>query len=167
MVKNPTPQQIAIFSALFVLGLASFSLFLFHHLHGLFWIAIAYAVWGAVFFIVTYQVFIYFLRRYIYRKVKLIYKTIHTEKLSSEEKSRKVDMRRNIIEEAEMEVAAWAEQQRTELDKYKSVPVIVVCAMGQHSGEAVKQLQERGFGQACKMAGGMAEWAAQSLPVVK
>ncbi len=120
MVKNPTPRQIAIFSALFVLALASFSLFLFYHLHGLFWIAIAYVVWGLVFFMVTYQVFIYFLRRYIYRKVKLIYKTIRTEKLSSEEKSRKVDMRRNIIEEAEMEVAAWAEQQRTELDKYKS-----------------------------------------------
>lgn len=120
MVKNPTPQQIALYSALFVLLLASASLLVFHFLHSAFWILTAYIVWGVIFFIVTYQVFVYFLRQYIYRKVKLIYKTIRKEKLSSEEKSRPVDMRRNIIEEAEQEVAAWAEQQRSELDKYKS-----------------------------------------------
>lgn len=62
---------------------------------------------------------------------------------------------------------AKLQERIVELDKYKSVPVIVVCAMGQHSGEAVKQLQARGFAQACKMAGGMAEWSAQSLPLVK
>lgn len=62
---------------------------------------------------------------------------------------------------------AKLQERIVELDKYKSVPVIVVCAMGQHAGDAVKQLQERGFAQACKMGGGMAEWSAQSLPVVK
>jgi rhodanese-related sulfurtransferase len=62
---------------------------------------------------------------------------------------------------------AKLQERIVELDKYKSVPVIVVCAMGQHSGDAVKQLEARGFTQACKMSGGMAEWAAQSLPVVK
>lgn len=62
---------------------------------------------------------------------------------------------------------AKLEERSVELDKYKSVPVIVVCSMGQHAGDAVKQLQARGFSQVCKMVGGMAEWSGQNLPVVK
>lgn len=54
-----------------------------------------------------------------------------------------------------------------ELDKYKDVPVVIVDQMGQHSGAAVKALEARGFTQACRMSGGMSEWAAQSLPLVK
>lgn len=53
-----------------------------------------------------------------------------------------------------------------ELDKYKSRPVIVVCKMGQHSGEVCKTLASAGFTEAVRMQGGMAEWRGQSLPVV-
>lgn len=120
MVKNPTPQQIALSSALFTLALAAVSLLVFHYLRTSRWISTIYFLWGLVFFVTTYQVFVYFLREYIYRKVKLIYKTIRREKLAPEEKIPGVDLRRNIIEEAEREVAAWAEQQRTELEHYKS-----------------------------------------------
>ena len=55
----------------------------------------------------------------------------------------------------------------TELEKKKETPVIVVCQMGHHSGEAVKILQAQGFTTVFKMFGGMAEWHAQNLPVVK
>jgi len=54
-----------------------------------------------------------------------------------------------------------------ELDKYKDVPVVIVDQMGQHAGAAVKALEAQGFTQACRMNGGMSEWAAQSLPLVK
>jgi len=54
-----------------------------------------------------------------------------------------------------------------ELDKKKETPLIVVCEMGHHSGEAIKILQARGFAHVIKMFGGMAEWHAQNLPVVK
>lgn len=55
----------------------------------------------------------------------------------------------------------------TELEKSKETPLIVVCQMGHHSGEAVKILQAKGFTTVFKMFGGMAEWNAQNLPVVK
>lgn len=54
-----------------------------------------------------------------------------------------------------------------ELEKKKETPLIVVCQMGHHSGEAVKILQAKGFTTVFKMFGGMAEWNAQNLPVVK
>jgi len=77
------------------------------------------------------------------------------------------DFERGHIVDAISIPLAKLQERSVELDKYKAVPVIVVCAMGQHSGDAVKQLQARDFAQACKMAGGMAEWSAQSLPLVK
>lgn len=62
---------------------------------------------------------------------------------------------------------AKLQERIAELDKKKDQPVIVVCQMGHQSGEAVKQLQARGFTQVSKMSGGMAEWQGQSLPIVK
>ena len=54
----------------------------------------------------------------------------------------------------------------SELEKYKAKQVIVADKMGQHSGNAGKVLREAGF-EAVRMQGGMAEWVAQKLPVIK
>ena len=72
----------------------------------------------------------------------------------------------HIVDAINIPMAKLAER-AVELDKKKANPVIVVCQMGQNSGEAVKLLTERGFSRVNKMAGGMAEWHAQGLPVVK
>src|SRR5690606_18400307 len=53
-----------------------------------------------------------------------------------------------------------------ELEKFKSRPVIVVCKMGQHSGDACKTLTNAGFGQVVRMQGGMAECGGLGMPVV-
>jgi rhodanese-related sulfurtransferase len=55
----------------------------------------------------------------------------------------------------------------TELEKYKSRPVIVVCKMGQQSGEACKTLTSAGFTDVVRLTGGMAEWRGQNLPVIQ
>lgn len=57
--------------------------------------------------------------------------------------------------------------QLAELEKLKSRPIIVVCKMGQHSGEACKMLKSAGFEQVVRLRGGMAEWRAQNLPLVQ
>lgn len=54
-----------------------------------------------------------------------------------------------------------------ELDKKKDLPIVVVCQMGQQSGEAVKTLETKGFANVTRMSGGMSEWLVQNLPVVK
>lgn len=55
----------------------------------------------------------------------------------------------------------------TELEKFKSRPVIVVCASGTRSASATAQLKKAGFSEAVSLDGGMVAWQAQGLPVVK
>lgn len=54
-----------------------------------------------------------------------------------------------------------------ELEDFKNKPVVVVCKMGASAGGACKQLKALGFSQVYKLAGGISEWTASSLPLVK
>lgn len=120
MLKNPTPQQIAGYATLLSVG--AFLLVI----GGLLLLGVDpqsvwfFAVIGVLLLIVVYNINIYYLRKYIYRKIKLIYKTIHQEKVAPEEKNKTIDVNSNIIEDVEREVADWAESQRKELNKYKT-----------------------------------------------
>ncbi len=54
-----------------------------------------------------------------------------------------------------------------ELEPYKEKPIVLVCKMGQHSGSIGRKLKAQGFEDVRRLSGGMAEWSANSLPVVK
>jgi rhodanese-related sulfurtransferase len=54
-----------------------------------------------------------------------------------------------------------------ELEKYREKPLILVCKMGQQSGTAGKKLGAEGFSGVYRMSGGMMEWGALQLPLVK
>ena len=58
-------------------------------------------------------------------------------------------------------------QRLSELRKHEQKPLIVVCKLGQHSGEAAKLLQEAGHEEVVRLNGGLTEWKAQSLPLVQ
>ncbi|MCB9035192.1 MAG: sensor histidine kinase [Lewinellaceae bacterium] len=122
MLKNPTPQEIAVFVSLYITGAALTAWLLLEAVQVwavLPWIA-ELLLMGIGLFSAAYFTTLYYLRKYIYRKIKLIYKTIHKHKLSPQEKSKSIDVRANIIDEVEKQVAEWAEQQKEEIDKYKA-----------------------------------------------
>ncbi|WP_372964523.1 rhodanese-like domain-containing protein [Marinobacter sp.] len=54
-----------------------------------------------------------------------------------------------------------------ELNKHKEKRIVVVDKMGQHSAMAVKQLKEEGFADVVRLNGGIADWKASNLPLVK
>ncbi len=54
-----------------------------------------------------------------------------------------------------------------QLDKYKGRPVVLVCKMGSTTGSVAKRLRERGFEKVYRLNGGMMEWSASQMPVVK
>ncbi|MCY4040839.1 MAG: rhodanese-like domain-containing protein [Gammaproteobacteria bacterium] len=54
-----------------------------------------------------------------------------------------------------------------QLVKHKEKPVVLACKMGQHSGAAGVTLRKNGFTDVRRLNGGMTEWRAQNLPVVK
>ncbi len=54
-----------------------------------------------------------------------------------------------------------------ELDEYKEKPIVLVCKMGQHAGSVGRKLKAQGFENVRRLSGGMGEWSASNLPVVK
>jgi two-component system, OmpR family, phosphate regulon sensor histidine kinase PhoR len=120
MFKNSTPRQIAIFIAAFT----TLAILLLGLLGWLF-LAGTGAGWLVLFAIplvfgLSYGITIYYLKKYIYRKIKLIYKTIHKAKRSPQDKTLLMDVDTNIMDEVEREVTNWANQQDAEIAKYKS-----------------------------------------------
>ncbi|GJM34689.1 MAG: two-component sensor histidine kinase [Saprospiraceae bacterium] len=121
MLKNPTPRQISVISALFIAGVSSLCFVFLYTLKPA--VITPFLAWLCMFFIILgvgYLVIIYYLKKYIYRKIKVIYKTIHKYKLMPDEKPQEIDVNENIIEEVEREVAQWAVNQKKEIDRYKS-----------------------------------------------
>ena len=53
------------------------------------------------------------------------------------------------------------------LEKFKSKPIIVVCAMGVSARRTASQLVKAGFPQVAVLKGGMNTWTSEGLPVKK
>jgi rhodanese-related sulfurtransferase len=52
-----------------------------------------------------------------------------------------------------------------EIEKFKSRPIIVVCASGNRSSAACGTLKRAGFEQVFNLSGGIGAWSAAGLPV--
>ncbi|SDB34911.1 Rhodanese-related sulfurtransferase [Pseudidiomarina indica] len=53
------------------------------------------------------------------------------------------------------------------LEKYKSAPIVVVCATGMTARTAASSLSKAGFEQVAVLQGGIAAWQGASFPLVK
>ncbi len=117
MFKNQTPQQLSFFiagisaaaMAALLLLLKAFTLLnvTWPEVLGLFVLAFAVA------FVANY----YLVRYFIFRRIKLIYKIIHRQKLPSEFRAGNLDMTKNVLDDVEREVGEWADKQEHELEE--------------------------------------------------
>ncbi|MBT0727405.1 rhodanese-like domain-containing protein [Rosenbergiella australiborealis] len=55
----------------------------------------------------------------------------------------------------------------TELEKYKSQPLIVVCATGQSASDAASKLNTAGFEKVSVLKDGISGWSSENLPLVR
>ncbi len=115
MNKNPTPNSIALYTSLLLtslVGLAAY--FIFFKI----WLTLLLLV---VVFITSYFLFRYSIEIFIYRKIKLVYKNIHSLKV------RKLDPRigdinmLDPINEMEKEVRDWAEDKSSEIEQLRTM----------------------------------------------
>jgi len=115
MIKNPTPRGIVVRTA----ALTALVVFLFlllvyvifqDSLHPFLLLAIPLFVFG-----VAFAIQLQALERFIYRKIKVIYKNISQLKTPKGVPKKKVDLDRDIISEVEHEVMEWADVQRNEI----------------------------------------------------
>lgn len=120
MIKNPTPKDIGLLASLSVTAAAVAAIALFFF--SLNWLppVAGIAAAGLLIFIAAYLVTTFYLKMYIYRKIKVIYKVIRRQKMSAREKSANININRHLLDEVAEEVEAWADDQQKELDKYKS-----------------------------------------------
>lgn len=119
--KNLTPFALALYGgglfALFSAALYTVGCLIFQvpiHL----WLLVAMPL-ATLFF--SYFTIKYILERYIYRRVKLIYKTIRQSKLSTPAKKVRLKQQVSILDQVEEEVADWAEMQNEEIETLKTL----------------------------------------------
>src|SRR5947207_11300820 len=77
-----------------------------------------------VLFIISYALIFFFLQRFIYRKLKLIYKFIYQTKASKkEEMYYKYILPKKSIDEVREDVEEWAEQKKAEIEALRNVEI--------------------------------------------
>lgn len=54
-----------------------------------------------------------------------------------------------------------------ELEKLRDKPIVLVCKMGQFSSAIGKRLAAKKFAQVYRLGGGIGEWQASRLPLIK
>ena len=106
-LKNPTPARIVLVSSLVISIFCTAFLSLLNLVQHANFSWLMLVLMGLVTFGTCYAVFRYYLLRYVQRKVKVIYKSIHKHKLATNEKKGWGNMQTNVMEDVESEVEAW------------------------------------------------------------
>ncbi len=63
--------------------------------------------------------------------------------------------------------AAKVTERWAEFEALRDKPLVLVCKLGQHSSAVGKQLMAKGFAKVHRLSGGIGEWQAAQLPLVK
>lgn len=121
--KNPTPNQLAnnvsLNNSFLLFVILLISHFFIEDIKN-WWIIILLPV---ILYFFNYYSIQQVLSNFIYSKIKLIYKTIHSLKVSSPEKSVMVDLDKNVVEEVEKEVIDWAKSWTDEVSSLKQMEI--------------------------------------------
>lgn len=119
LMKNATPGLIARMVSLLVALFVFILLVLVKTLlvPGLTWLFVFLV--PALTLIFSYFLIYYVLDKFLYRKIKLIYKTIYDAKIPEREKSKSVKMESDVIADAENEVIEWTKKKAKEDQRQK------------------------------------------------
>lgn len=80
-----------------------------------YFIAAPFIVFG-----VTYGIYFWMMEKYIHQKIRLIYRTIHAEKIGRPLSSMKIDMNTDAFREVNRDVEDWAKDSRKEIQELKN-----------------------------------------------
>lgn len=121
MFKNQTPLQLSLLAAMTSALIVTALAFLLE-VAGLFKIsALGMVLLFAGVFLIDFLANFYFVRYYIFRKIKLIYKVIHRHKMASDFKADKIRMDKKILDNVELEVSQWADEHDREIEELEKL----------------------------------------------
>jgi two-component system phosphate regulon sensor histidine kinase PhoR len=118
-MKTITPKRIALQAALLT-ALAISVLFVIPAIvwiglpEGLFFVPVPFLLFG-----VNYWLFYWLMEKYIDQKIKLIYRTIHAEKIGRPLSTMRIDMNTDVFREVNRNVENWAQDYRKEIQQLK------------------------------------------------
>lgn len=123
-LKNITPRQIALYTGLGITVIQGVVLYILWYVNGReinSWLP--FLGWFLISFIIIYMLLLMVIRWFIFRKVKLIYKSIRefkTDKIhkSSEEE---IDVDSDVFRDVEDEVKEWTELKQKEIDELRTL----------------------------------------------
>jgi two-component system phosphate regulon sensor histidine kinase PhoR len=117
--KNPTPHRLAIVASFIASLIILAALYFTENTNAFKEVFIRNAFLFFISFLFSYLIFSYVLRIFIYRKIKLIYKTISSSKNSKEKALEKVIPNEDIIANVSTEVLEWQQNRTDEIAELK------------------------------------------------
>ncbi len=73
----------------------------------------------------------------------------------------------HIVDAISLPLSQIKNNQLSAVEKLKNTPIIVVCNAGISSSQAANTLVKAGFAQVYNLKGGMTDWNAANMPVVR
>ena len=113
-----TPRGVAIASAMVITLVGSGLLSMVLTLYGVHAPAQAYAAWILGLFVLSVAVTYATIERFIYQKVRIIYKNIHRFK-STKERAKDLRMNEDVMEKVQQDVMDWAQERVQEISQLK------------------------------------------------
>ena len=114
-----TPRQVALASAALITGLLAVTYFLVIYILEREFSLLPLIVLLSLGFSISYGIVFYFIERFLYHKVKIIYKTIHSLKRQSDSRP-KIQMSADVLSAINKEVADWADEKIREVKDLRS-----------------------------------------------
>jgi two-component system, OmpR family, phosphate regulon sensor histidine kinase PhoR len=109
-----SPRSVALFSASLITGVLALTytliVYFLEREFEIVWVML-FLVFG---FIFSYYIIAYFIEKFLYRKVKIIYKTIHSFQ-SQNDRGLNIRMGEDVLSEVNKEVAEWAKERIKEI----------------------------------------------------
>ncbi len=115
--KNPTPRRLALYAALFSSVIVLIAEYVTTFDYFIPRSRLASLIIFLITFFSTYFIFNSLLKVFIYRKIKLIYKTISSSKTSKEKALGKIDLDEDILGNVNKEVIEWKDKRTAEIDE--------------------------------------------------
>lgn len=115
-MKNASPSRIVLASSSIVLVILLVLEIAWHFIPALHFESFQLVFVPLITFVSTFLVFYFSVEKFIYRKIKLIYKNIHALKSTKEIADEKMNMSMDVISEVNNEVITWAKERNSEID---------------------------------------------------
>ena len=116
-MKNPKPSILAFYSSIIIAAIAGIVCgFISHNNSEIIIVAVTVLI-------VSYAIFFYVLQIFIYRKIKLVYKSIHHLKSGKEESSLKEKLNEDPLDMVNKEVIEWENEKVNEIEQLKKLEV--------------------------------------------